>query len=217
MQNLALFPPEARFVYLRTDGRNDLSKYEDLLPSEQAQVRCAVDLRKGEFGDARWCAHEALKELGCENAGAILRGEKGMPLWPEGYTGSLTHTAGFRAAVAAPTRWVRSMGLDAEPSEPLPEGMLGAIARGTEYEMVRELQDAGFEWADRLLFCAKEATYKCWFPMTRRFLDFDEADICLRPDGTFVSYILARPTPVPMFEGRWVVGDGYVIASVYVD
>ena len=216
MQNLALFPPEARFVYLRTDGGNDLSKYENLLPSEQAQVSCAVDLRKGEFGDARWCAHEALKELGCENAGAILRGEKGMPLWPEGYTGSLTHTIGFRAAVAAPTRWVRSMGLDAELAEPLPEGVLAAITRGDEYEMVRGMQADGFEWADRLLFCAKEATYKCWFPMTRRFLDFDEADICLRPDGTFVSYILARPTPKPMFEGRWVVGDGYVIASAFV-
>ena len=204
-------------MYLRTDGANDLSKYQNLLPSEQEQVSCAVDVRKGEFGDARWCAHEALRELGCENAGAILRGDKGMPLWPDGYTGSLTHPTGFRAAVAAPTRWVRSMGLDAEPAQPLPEGMLGTISRGTEQEMVRGMQDAGFACADRLLFCAKEATYKCWFPMTRRFLDFDEADISLRPDGTFVSYILSRPTPVPLLEGRWVMGDGYIIASVFID
>ena len=217
MQNLALFPPEARFVYLRTNERRDLTHYEDLHPSEQELVSRAVDKRKGEFGDARWCAHEALKELGCSDAGVILRGERGMPLWPHGYTGSLTHTTGFRAAVAAPTRHVRSMGLDAEPAVPLPSEVVPRIASPTERAMLRELEEEGFEWASKLLFCAKEATYKCWFPMTRRWLGFEDADIVLRTDGTFSSYILARPTPAPLFEGRWVAGDGYIIASVFVE
>ena len=139
-----------------------------------------------------------------------------MPLWPRGYTGSLTHTDGLRAAVAASTRHVRSLGLDAEPAEPLPEGVLRSIASETEAAMVRQMQADGYGWADRLLFCAKEATYKCWYPMTRRWLGFDEAEIELRPDGTFISQLLARPSPVPVFEGRWVHRHGYVVASTYV-
>lgn len=216
MQDTALFPPEARCVFHLTDDAKDLTRYEDLHPAEREEVSSAVDVRKGEFGDARWCAHQALRELGVEAAGAILRGERGMPLWPDGFTGSLTHTEGLRAAVAAPTRHVRSMGLDAEPAEPLPDGVLRSIASSTETAMVHRLQDDGCRWADRLLFCAKEATYKCWFPMTRRWLDFDEAEIDLRTDGTFTSQLLARPAPVPLFEGRWVVRGGYVVAATYV-
>ena len=216
MQDISLFPPEARCVFFLTDDAGDLTRYDDLHPAERQEVKAAVDVRKGEFGDARWCAHEALRELGMESAGAILRGERGMPLWPEGYTGSLTHTDGLRAAVAASTRHVHSMGLDAEPAEALPDGVLRSIASDTEIAMVERMRANGQTWADRLLFCAKEATYKCWFPMTRRWLDFDEAEIELRADGTFISQLLARPAPVPLFEGRWVVRGGYVIASTYV-
>lgn len=215
MRDVTLFPPAARVIYLRNDDASDLSNYRGLMASERAQVSEAVDPRKGEFGDARWCAHQALLELGVHSKEAILRGERGMPLWPAGFTGSLTHTDGLRAAVAAPTRLVRSMGLDAEPAQRLPAGVLRQIARPSEIEAVGALQQQGHAWADRLLFCAKEATYKCWFPLTRRWLGFEEAEIEIRLDGTFVSHLLARPTPAPFFEGRWAVRSGYVIASAF--
>ena len=179
-------------------------------------VSQAVDVRKSEFGDARWCAHQALKELNYMGDEPILRGERGMPLWPEGYTGSMTHTEGLRAAVAAPATHVRSMGLDAEPAEPLPEHVLTMIARPGEMPQLAQLQAAGISCPDRLLFCAKEATYKTWFPMTRRWLDFDQAEIDLRLDGTLVSYLLARPTPVPFITGHWIIRDGYVIVATAV-
>lgn len=217
MQYPALFPEAARFVYLRTSEATDLTNYLELHPEEQGLVSQAVDKRKGEFGDARWCAHQALRELGVPPGEAILKGDSGMPLWPEGYTGSLTHTDGLRAAVAAPKTHVLSMGVDAEPAEPLPEGVIDQIARAAERHRFDMMKAEGHNWAGRLLFCAKEATYKCWFPMTRRWLGFEEAEIDLRPDGTFVSYILARPTPVQFFEGRWVVRGGYVVASAFVE
>ncbi len=216
MQDLDLFPAHARFIYIRTDDSHDLTNYRELHPEEQGLVSQAVDVRKGEFGDARWCAHQALRELGVDNNGAILRGDRGMPLWPDGYTGSLTHTEGFRAAVAAPTRHVVSMGLDAEPAAPLPGEVVGEIARARERKQIERMRREGTEWADRLVFCAKEATYKCWFPLTRRWLGFTEAEIDIREDGTFLAYILARPTPVPFFEGRWEERGGYIIASAFV-
>ena len=139
-----------------------------------------------------------------------------MPLFPDGFVGSITHTQGFRAAVAAPYSSVRSIGIDAEPADALPEGVFDAIARASEVPQMSKLVAAGVTCPDRLLFCAKEATYKAWFPMTQRWLDFDQAEISLRADGTLISYILARPTPVPFIEGRWVIRDGYVIVSTVV-
>ena len=51
----------------------------------------------------------------------------------------------------------------------------------------------GLHW-DRILFCAKEATYKAWFPLTKRWLGFEDAHIVFDLDppgggttGVFVS------------------------------
>lgn len=217
MLESTLFPEAARFCYVITDRRNpDLQNYLGLHPLEQALVSHSVDVRKAEFGDARWCAHQALRDLGQWDNEPILRGERGMPLWPQDITGSMTHTEGFRAAVVAPKTHVRSMGLDAEPAEPLPPGIIGSIARPGEMPQLERLRSEGIDCADRLLFCAKEATYKAWFPMTFRWLGFEDAEIDLRSDGTFISYLLARPTPVPFIAGRWMVRDGYVIAATAV-
>lgn len=220
MLDHSLFPPESQFCYVITDRhRPDLQNYLGLHPLEQALVSHSVDIRKAEFGDARWCAHKALGDLrvhGLNGAEPILRGERGMPLWPAGITGSMTHTEGFRAAVVAPTISVRSMGLDAEPAEALPREVIGSVARRGELAQLERLRSNGVDCADRLLFCAKEATYKAWFPMTHRWLGFEDAEIDLREDGTFISYLLIRPTPVPFITGRWVVRDGYVIAATAV-
>ncbi|RNE49373.1 4'-phosphopantetheinyl transferase family protein [Corynebacterium alimapuense] len=218
MIDAQLFPPSSKFCYVVTDRDHpDLQNYLNLHPLEQALVSRAVDIRKAEFGDARWCAHQALHELGHSPNPPILRGERGMPLWPKNVAGSLTHTKGFRAAVVAPSSRVLSMGLDAEPAEPLPPEVVSSIARPGEMAQLLRLRAGGLDCADRLLFCAKEATYKAWFPLTRRWLGFDEAEVDLREDGTFIAYLLVRPTPVPFIAGRWMVRDGYVIASTAVN
>ena len=115
-----------------------------------------------------------------------------------------------------PRLLVHSMGLDAEPAEPLPEGVLGSIARDSELPQLDQLRSGGLGCADRLLFCAKEATYKAWFPLTHRWLGFDQAEIDIRADGSFVSYLLIRPTPIPFISGRWIIRDGFLVAATAV-
>ena len=46
---------------------------------------------------------------------------------------------------------------------------------------------------DRLLFSAKESVYKAWFPLTGRWLGFEDADVTITPDGTFTARLLAEP------------------------
>ncbi|QDZ42793.1 4'-phosphopantetheinyl transferase [Corynebacterium sp. sy039] len=212
-----LFPECARAYSLRVDPQqHDLSRFNQLHPLEQVLVSHAVAKRKAEFGDARWCAHQALAQLHGDTGEPILRGERGMPLFPSSVSGSLSHTAGFRAAVVAPRLIVPAMGIDIEQAEPLPEGVFEAIAHGSEKTQIAQLMDSGIYCADRLLFCAKEATYKAWFPLSRRWLGFDEAEIKLYADGTFSSCILTKPTPVPVIEGKWLIEDGYIVSTTAV-
>lgn len=59
-----LFPESARFSVIRRGlDEVNLDNYYALHPLEKALVAHAVDIRKAEFGDARWCAHQALRAL----------------------------------------------------------------------------------------------------------------------------------------------------------
>jgi 4'-phosphopantetheinyl transferase EntD len=193
-----------------------------LFPEEEALLARAVEKRRREFTTARHCARRALADLGTPPV-PILRGERGAPQWPPGIAGSITHCAGYRAAAVARTRDVISIGLDAEPADFLPDGVLDVISLADERDRQQELAAAmpGTYW-DRLLFCAKESVYKAWFPLTRRWLGFEDADITINPlDGTFEARILV-PVPevggVPLtgFTGRWLAADGLLLTAITV-
>jgi 4'-phosphopantetheinyl transferase EntD len=74
--------------------------------------------------------------------------------------GSLTHCTGYRAAAVAHRRGVLTVGIDAEPHEPLPPDVAGAITLDKDLVGLAELTAAGSAvcW-DRVLFCAKETVY----------------------------------------------------------
>jgi len=196
--------------------RYDDEQPADLFPEEEALIVNAVPKRQAEFSSVRACARDAMRRLGVEPV-AILPGPKREPLWPEGVVGSLTHCAGYRAAALALSTDFRTIGIDAEPHAPAPEGVLGAIALPSEIDRMPGLaaEDPKICW-DRLLFSAKESTYKAWFPVTRRWLGFEDADITLAADGTFHSRILLPDTPVAGFDGRWLVQGDVLVTAIAV-
>ena len=97
------------------------------LPEEEPLIARSVAKRRNEFITARHCARLALEELGLPPA-PILKGEKGEPCWPDGVVGSLTHCEGYRGAAVGRHVTVRSVGIDAEPHDVLPNGVLDAIS-----------------------------------------------------------------------------------------
>ena len=138
-----------------------------------------------------------------------------------GSAGSMTHCAGYRAAALAHTRDIAAIGIDAEPHGSLPrrrprhDRQQGGTARA------RRPQAAAPETSwDKLLFSAKESAYKAWFPLTQRWLGFNDASVSINPaDGTFTARLLV-PGPVlagrqlAEFNGRWLARDGLVITSI---
>jgi len=191
------------------------------LPEEEPLIAKSVAKRRNEFITVRYCARQALGELGVPPV-PILKGEKGEPCWPDGVVGSLTLCEGYRGAAVG--RWgdVRSVGIDAEPHDVLPKGVLDAISLAGERAELQAMPP-GLHW-DRILFCAKEATYKAWFPVTKRWLGFEDAHITFDVDdsgtaGGFESRILIDPRassgpPLEALTGRWSVRDGLALTAI---
>lgn len=191
------------------------------LPEEEPLIARSVAKRRNEFITVRHCARIALAELGFPPV-PILKGDKGEPCWPDGVVGSLTHCTGYRGAVVGRSTRVRSVGVDAEPHDVLPNGVLDAISLPEERREISALP-GGLHW-DRILFCAKEATYKAWYPLTKRWLGFEDAHIVFDVDdsgsaGGFTSRILIDPValsgpPLTTVTGRWSVGQGLVLTAI---
>nr|WP_079047198.1 4'-phosphopantetheinyl transferase superfamily protein [Streptomyces changanensis] len=205
-----LLPAEVRVVEVFHDPPG-----LPLLGAEAEQVRRAVDKRRREYTTVRWCARRALAGLGVGPV-PIPRGERGAPQWPDRIVGSMTHCQGYRAAAVARDTDLRALGIDAEEHLPLPDGVLGLVASEGERAHLAELARPrpDVHW-DRLLFSAKESVYKAWFPLTRRWLGHEEAELAFAVDGTFTARVLLRDPAVPAegFTGRWAV-DGVLAATV---
>ena len=163
---------------------------EPIFPGEEDLIAKAVEKRRREFITARRCAREALATFG--HAPTPIRSGSGRePQWPVGVVGSITHTANFRAAAVAPRSLVESIGIDAEPNEPLPDGVEDEVSIAGEPEMLAKLACAypATHWG-RVLFSAKEAVYKTWYPLTGRWLGFESASPTIDPEGTFAARLL---------------------------
>ncbi|MBT2404448.1 MULTISPECIES: 4'-phosphopantetheinyl transferase superfamily protein [unclassified Streptomyces] len=191
-----------------------------LYPQEVAAVASARPKRRQEYANVRMCARRAMGELGVPPA-PVLSGGRGEPLWPDGIVGSMTHCPGFRAAAMARSSAFLGLGIDAEPNLPLAEDLLEFIALPQERARVEALMRSspGVCW-DRLLFSAKEAVFKVWFPLAERGLDFTQADIRIDPgSGTFSARLLVPgPTAdggrVEGFDGRWLSRQGILLTAI---
>ncbi|MBB5112829.1 4'-phosphopantetheinyl transferase superfamily protein [Micromonospora echinospora] len=191
-------------------------------PGEEDLVARAVTGRRQEFVTARRCAREALAHLGYAPV-PIRSGARREPVWPDGVVGSITHCAGYRAAAVAPAGALAGLGIDAEPHEPLPDGVAGVVTVAGEPERLAALRaaDPATHW-DRLLFSAKESVYKAWYPLTGRWLGFEEADLTFDPAGRFTARILVDGTradggpPLDVLDGRWLVAGGLLLTAVAV-
>lgn len=135
-----------------------------LHPEEAVLVAAATEERREEFTTVRGCARRALAALGLPPT-PVLPGKRNVPQWPAGVVGSMTHCAGYRAAVLARDTDLVAVGIDAEPDLPLPRGVLESIALPQELVWARTpVTGAARLCRDRLLFSAKEAVYKTWYP-----------------------------------------------------
>ena len=203
-----LFGDDVAFV---TSDR--LDRVPPLLAEEDALVGAFRENRRREFALGRACARQCMRMLDVPVA-PVLIGAGREPLWPAGLVGSITHTGPFAAAAVGRTPALRGIGLDAEPDAPLPSGVLDHIGTVDERRWVHRVDRAVLAHPGRVLFCAKEATYKVWYPLAHRWLEFDEVSIEFdESSGRFRAQVLVDG-PFRELDGRFSIADGLILAGI---
>jgi 4'-phosphopantetheinyl transferase EntD len=191
-----------------------------LFPTEEATIANAVGKRRREFTTARACARAALGRIGVPPV-PIAPGLRGAPQWPLGVVGSITHCDGYRACAVARDSDVVTIGIDAEPHERLPDGVLEAVTSEGERTRLAALtvEVPDVCW-DRVLFCVKESVYKAWFPLTRRWLEDAAVDFDAANQSFTARLLVAGPVvngkALNGFDGRWRVSDGLIVTAIAI-
>jgi len=102
-----------------------------------------------------------------------------------------------------------AVGIDIEPDIPLPEDVIDTVL-GPDERGAREQA--------RAIFCAKEATYKALYPLSRQVWEFGDIGIRLDPAGNGFTADLRRVAgPIAagaMLKGHLIAEDGLCIAAL---
>jgi 4'-phosphopantetheinyl transferase EntD len=200
-------------------GGSIVDECETGYPEEIQAVAMAVPKRRREFLAGRRYARHALAQLGCTPC-AIPVDSKRLPLWPEGYIGSITHSDRVCAAIAGPVDAFRTLGIDLEPDTPLDRALLHLICRPDEVARNQTAAEGGLD-IPKLIFVTKEAAFKAYFLETHTFLEFHDVSITIDPAlGVFAAQ-LANDDKPPLagqrrFEGRFTRFDGHFLAAITI-
>jgi 4'-phosphopantetheinyl transferase EntD len=212
----SLFSAGAIVATLREPGDPQL-----LLPEEAAHLGRAVAKRMQEFAAGRLCARRALVEFGMPDF-PVRVAEDRQPIWPDSLAGSITHTAGFCAAVVADRRHIQAVGLDSEVVGDVKAEIWSHICLPDEIAWLRSLPASEQAAAATLIFSAKEAFYKCQYPLVRERLGFHDVRIEVPPwsasEGSFLVYP-TRPVAIaahasPPLPGRYLFHEKLVTAAM---
>jgi 4'-phosphopantetheinyl transferase EntD len=180
---------------------------------EAAATARAGQIRRDEFHTGRRLARVALAQLGCPPS-AIPVGDGRVPVWPEGFLGTISHSRKLCVAHVGSVRDLVGIGIDIEPDVPLVGGIATQICRPDE-------DPADVEGGALLRFVAKEAFYKAYFPAARSFLEFHDVRIDLDlANGVYVARIVGANKPEIMgkchFEGRFTRLADHIVAALWI-
>lgn len=193
-----------------------------LPPAEAALLsERAVHKRRQEFAAGRELARTALAQAGGPADFELLRDEQGAPVWPEGWAGSLTHSGGVAAVVLARVGpHVQALGCDVERSEPLRHELWRLVCTPGDEQMLQQWPEAEREGWGKVLFSAKEATYKAQYALSGQVFGFQGLDIEL--DSKTGSFLARFNLDAPPFSrgsvcsGRFARDQDLIVTGLQI-
>jgi enterobactin synthetase component D / holo-[acyl-carrier protein] synthase len=196
---------------------SNVADWRELPSAEQSLVSHSVGKRQREFATGRILARRLLGEIGLK-VDAIGQRQDRTPIWPTGIIGSVSHCDDLCVvAVARDNVGIQSVGIDVEPAEPLPAEIWEEIARDEEHARLA-VGEIDLAIGMRRLFSAKEAIYKCLYPLCQMMFEFQELEISFSADYTCfrTRVVTTRPglrTTRACLEGRQVERDGIIYSA----
>jgi 4'-phosphopantetheinyl transferase EntD len=189
-----------------------------LLPEEEPAVAKAIEKRRREFAAGRWCARRALQSLGC--APVPLPPEKGrMPRWPAGTLGTIAHNHVWSGAAVVRDDRFDGIGLDIETIGRVTDNIARYILTDTESRMLASMPADRSAWFMCLVFCAKEAVYKCVSRRVAFSMSFQDAVVAPGKDeGCFAVRMSDRVVSclpaAALLMGTWREYAGDIFAGI---
>jgi 4'-phosphopantetheinyl transferase EntD len=204
-----LFPEGVHTVTTTDEG-----EVPPLLPEEAACVQRAVEKRRREFAAGRACARKALEHFGICNY-PILVAPNRAPVWPPGVVASITHCDAFVGVAMARQGRICGIGVDAERARPLAPDLVELICSAREQEWIRAVAPPAYTSWPKLLFSAKEATYKCLACYSESPLCFHDVEITPQPrEGRLAVRILGAARVAGMqLEVRFATSPAHVFTG----
>ncbi|WP_448668496.1 enterobactin synthase subunit EntD [Enterobacter mori] len=156
-----------------------------------AELSHAGRKRKADHLAGRLAAAYALNERTIPGIGP-----SGEPLWPDGISGSITHSGTQAMAVVVP--YPALIGIDSEAilaeneAREIKDGIIDA-----QEERVLSRSGYPFALALTLVFSAKESLFKALFPKVKSYMGFDSARITMLDKETLM---LALTRPLTGFD-----------------
>lgn len=194
----------------------------ELRDEERALAAPWGDLRARTFAAGRVALRGALREVGVDVAGPILKTSRGAPLLPAGVRASVSHKDELAIAIASIDDGSDAcVGVDVEFFQ---EARVRAGGKRIDVSRhvltVREREELaalGEEARHRALltrFSLKESLYKALDPFVQRYVGFLEVEVRPNADGT-ASFVLALSHGEGPFvvDGAWSIVDERVGAA----
>ena len=157
---------------------------------------------------------------------SVLTGADRAPQWPQGFIGSITHTTRFAAAAVLPQSTARSVGIDAERE--LSADQQALVRR---YCLANDELDALLSAASTLsetqaltlCFSAKEAVFKCLYPLVKHYFDFTCVRIVANDKHEnflsiqVVDAEIAQCVGTNRLIGSYRLAEGHVFTAIRLD
>lgn len=186
-----------------------------LLPEEAEHARTLRKYRQVQFVGGRLALRLALEQMNAPTVPA-LSDDRGAPILPRGFVGSISHKRDLAVAMVARAAH-GSLGVDLEDYLPARNGIADRILVAEEIEAIEALPEDRRWIALVLRFSVKEAIYKALDPFVRRYVDFHEAivhpDLYGRAD---VRLVLAQGEGPFEVEARYEWLHGRIVTSVRI-
>ncbi|MFW2589440.1 4'-phosphopantetheinyl transferase family protein [Sagittula sp. SSi028] len=157
------------------------------LPSRYSAT--GVPKRQLEFLTGRALAEQCLTAQGASET-YVARGDNRAPIWPDGFCGSISHSDQLCAAIAGRAENVPGIGVDLAEEKSVEAALSDVVCHPDDDPQLTLTE----------LFCAKEAFYKLWHPVTDVFLEF--RDVVLRiDDGHITAEVMKAHRPSDKLSG----------------
>lgn len=172
---------------------------------EEVSLGNVVPARRREFRAGRIMARQALRGLGIPETVIPIELDR-APVWPAGIVGSISHTRSLCVVAVGSSAEFLSIGIDIEEDSPLSCELTQLVAGAAETEGREGIERRLGCDLPKLLFVIKEAFYKMYFQLNRRFLAFHDVRVELDVEKHTAKAMIVPSKRLAAADSHWFEG-----------